>query len=75
MIEKLKYMFISLCFVVLGVFSIYGCLTMFEAFSPYVEVYESYETKQCVYIKIDGVKHSCDKLVEGQTYNEHIWVK
>lgn len=74
MIEKLKYMFISLCFVVLGVFSIYGCLTMFEAFNPYIEVYESYETKQCVYIKINGVKHSCDKLEKSQTY-EHVWVK
>lgn len=41
---------------------------------PYIEVYQSWETNECKYIRIDGVRHPCSDLKSG-TYDEHIWVK
>ena len=45
-----------------------------EMGKPYVEVYQSYSTGECKYIKIDGVKKPCSELVT-KSYDEHIWVK
>lgn len=45
-----------------------------EIGKPYVEVYQSYSTGECKYIKIDGVTKPCSELVT-KSYDEHIWVK
>ena len=45
-----------------------------EMGKPYVEVYQSYSTGECKYIKIDGVTKPCSELVT-KSYDEHIWVK
>lgn len=45
-----------------------------EISKPYVEVYQSYSTGECKYIKIDGVTKPCSELVT-KSYDEHIWVK
>ena len=45
-----------------------------ELSKPYVEVYQSYSTGECEYIKIDGVTKPCSELVT-KSYDEHIWVK
>ena len=45
-----------------------------EMGKPYVEVYQSYSTGECKYIKIDGVTKTCSELVT-KSYDEHIWVK
>ena len=45
-----------------------------EMGKPYVEVYQSYSTGECKYIKIDGVTKQCSELVT-KSYDEHIWVK
>ena len=45
-----------------------------EMGKPYVEVYQSYSTGECEYIKIDGVTKPCSELVT-KSYDEHIWVK
>lgn len=45
-----------------------------EIGKPYVEVYQSYSTGECEYIKIDGVTKPCSELVT-KSYDEHIWVK
>lgn len=45
-----------------------------EISKPYVEVYQSYSTGECEYIKIDGVTKPCSELVT-KSYDEHIWVE
>ena len=45
-----------------------------EMSKPYVEVYQSYSTGECAYIKIDGVTKPCSELVT-KSYDEHIWVE
>ena len=45
-----------------------------EISKPYIEVYQSYSTGECKYIKIDGVTKPCSELVT-KTYDEHVWVR
>ena len=45
-----------------------------EISKPYIEVYQSYSTGECKYIKIDGVTKPCSELVT-KSYDEHIWVE
>jgi hypothetical protein len=53
---------------------ILATIIVLEMSKPYVEVYQSYSTGECKYIKIDGVTKPCSELVT-KSYDEHIWVK
>ena len=45
-----------------------------EMGKPYVEVYQSYSTGECKYIKVNGVKKLCSEL-KSASYDDHIWVE
>ena len=56
------------------VLMVLAIVIVIEMGKPYVEVYQSYSTGECKYIKIDGVTKPCSELVT-KSYDEHIWVK
>ena len=42
--------------------------------NDYVEVYESYNSGECKYIQVNGVKKTCSEL-KSASYDAHYWVE
>ena len=42
--------------------------------NEYIEVYESYNSGECKYIQVNGVKKPCSEL-KSASYDDHFWVE
>ena len=49
-------------------------LSLSSCNNEYIEVYESYNSGECKYIRINGVKKPCSEL-KSASYDEHFWIE